>query len=419
MSLGTSHCWIVAAVLACACGSSPATGNDASGSAVLDVHFSNDTGKGKDVAVDAKGAETTADTANGPEVEQTPSDSSTSDLQKSDTGLDVSDPIDTNQPAVCGNGNCETDETAASCPDDCKEAGPVCGDKICQSPETLNDCATDCPSPICGDLWCQTPEDSSSCEIDCDVFVVAAVHCLQQQCGAATANCLSDSACRDVLSNGLSCVVNCAGSQDCIDFCQVNLKKNSKANAVSACGFDSCAGIDAAGVCGDGTCGIGENGSNCKYDCGTKANVCGDGACVPPETPATCSKDCKPLAVCGNGSCENGETANNCAADCAVAPKAKCGDLNCTNGETPSGCPLDCDPAVQGPIACAKQKCAAEMADCTADAACVAALQKGLVCIKDCGAANKACSDKCQSIILANGLATSFAICGLQNCPPP
>ena len=51
---------------------------------------------------------------------------------------------------------------------DLTSTGPVCGDGKCESPETATTCATDCTAaPVCGDGKCEAPEDATSCAKDC------------------------------------------------------------------------------------------------------------------------------------------------------------------------------------------------------------------------------------------------------------
>ncbi len=61
----------------------------------------------------------------------------------------------------CGDNTCDSDETVASCPEDCAK----CGDDICSSTESLTSCPDDCS--VCGDGKCTGSEDSDSCPADC------------------------------------------------------------------------------------------------------------------------------------------------------------------------------------------------------------------------------------------------------------
>lgn len=61
----------------------------------------------------------------------------------------------------CGDGTCDSDENATSCPSDCAK----CGDGVCSSTESLTSCPGDCS--VCGDGVCSGTETSSSCASDC------------------------------------------------------------------------------------------------------------------------------------------------------------------------------------------------------------------------------------------------------------
>jgi uncharacterized repeat protein (TIGR02543 family) len=63
----------------------------------------------------------------------------------------------------CGNGTCEADETAQSCPADCDAN---CGDGYCSHEETAANCPADC-DPVCGDGQCTHDETSANCPEDC------------------------------------------------------------------------------------------------------------------------------------------------------------------------------------------------------------------------------------------------------------
>jgi uncharacterized repeat protein (TIGR02543 family) len=67
----------------------------------------------------------------------------------------------------CGNGTCEADENAQSCPADCPAN---CGDGYCTHNETVLSCPDDCPAN-CGDGYCTHNETVLSCPDEC------AAHC--------------------------------------------------------------------------------------------------------------------------------------------------------------------------------------------------------------------------------------------------
>jgi len=65
----------------------------------------------------------------------------------------------------CGNGVCDPDENAGTCPSDCPA---VCGDGICSPGENIGNCG-DCQTSYCGDGFCDASnfEDCGSCPDDC------------------------------------------------------------------------------------------------------------------------------------------------------------------------------------------------------------------------------------------------------------
>lgn len=64
---------------------------------------------------------------------------------------------------VCGNGECETNESI-SCPSDCIK--PVCGNGVCETNESFK-CPSDCATPVCGNNICEPPtENYGNCQ-DC------------------------------------------------------------------------------------------------------------------------------------------------------------------------------------------------------------------------------------------------------------
>jgi len=194
----------------------------------------------------------------------------------------------------CGDGVCNGNETTDTCYGDCPLVA-LCGDGACNGTENTSNCLKDCPtgSPICGDGLCQKPEGPLACPVDCNPLVSGILVCLQAKCGAATAACLANQACYNVLGEAAACLTNCAGSADCVDWCKTSVSKTPLAVPVVDCGFDACLGAPAGKICGDGTCEASETKMKCPSDCPDPAK-CGDGACSLPESMATCPVDCKP-----------------------------------------------------------------------------------------------------------------------------
>ncbi|MBN1429337.1 MAG: hypothetical protein JXB07_13270 [Anaerolineae bacterium] len=131
--------------------------------------------------------------------------------------------------AGCGDDFCGSDETCASCPEDC---GECCGNGVCDGDfgENCYTCATDC-GQCCGNGVCDPVfgETCSNCEADCGP-------------------------CPPVCGNG---VVE-TGEQ-----CESNSQCPRRGQTCVNC---QCV----ANHCGNGTCepGLGEDSSTCPQDCG-------------------------------------------------------------------------------------------------------------------------------------------------------
>ena len=132
---------------------------------------------------------------------------------------------------VCGNGQCESGETTANCPQDCPGPAPVCGDGVCNSGETTANCSQDCPAPgpVCGNGVCDTGETTASCLQDCPA---PAPVCGDGVCnsGETTANCPQDCpAPGPVCGNGVcesgettaSCPGDCPAAKTCTTYADV------------------------------------------------------------------------------------------------------------------------------------------------------------------------------------------------------
>lgn len=249
---------------------------------------------------------------------------------------------------ICGDGECNGQETTQACPEDC---GTACGDGVCNGTETPADCASDCGT-VCGDG--RALQDEA-----CDGADLRAKTC--ESVGfdggtlGCTAGCALDTsgcwACGDAVIGGPEvCDTDDLGGETCVSL--------GKSGGELACA-DGCMGFDASAchACGDGradpeeacdgaqlkgqTCqsrGFQGGTLGCAAGCGafvtTGCYRCGDGACNGPETTATCPGDCG--SRCGDGACNGGETTVTCGADCGVV----CGDGFAGVGETCDGADL-------------------------------------------------------------------------------
>src|SRR5688500_4226641 len=70
--------------------------------------------------------------------------------------------------AMCGDGICDVREIGA-CTADCgsPSMGATCGNGACETGETAVTCAMDCATAVCGDNMCIPPENQSNCPGDC------------------------------------------------------------------------------------------------------------------------------------------------------------------------------------------------------------------------------------------------------------
>ncbi|MSQ84280.1 MAG: hypothetical protein EXR77_15585 [Myxococcales bacterium] len=237
---------------------------------------------------------------------------------------------------VCGNGQCESGETASSCSKDCKTTTPVCGNGKCDSGETATTCAKDCAAPPvgCGDGKCASGE---TCPMDCNAETAPTIACGWTNCKSQMAACAAKKPCIDYFN----CMASCKCDAGCQEECgSLASQAATEVSAATSCVFSSECPVPCAGTgpkCGNGTCESGETTTNCPSDCKT-ASKCGNGVCDSGETMTNCPADCKTAPKCGNGTCESGETASSCPADCKAGTGHVC-DTMCGKGA--NGCYCD------------------------------------------------------------------------------
>lgn len=173
------------------------------------------------------------------------------------------------QTSRCGDGACEGQETAASCPVDC--GGARCGDGRCEGAESPETCLVDCGRCRCGDGRCETRcETKRSCPADCACGDGVCDAGESRDCPRDCPRC-GDGTCQPGAETLLGCPADCRPT----------------AAKLSAFG------------CGNGRCEAFESCRTCKDDCPCagaclpSGACCGDGACDGPrETCAVCPADC-------------------------------------------------------------------------------------------------------------------------------
>lgn len=219
----------------------------------------------------------------------------------------------------CGDGKCDPNENIEMCPQDCKATGPVCGNGKCESGETTSSCSKDCPPTTtgkCGDAKCDSGEEMT-CPMDCATQYNATFLCGISKCGSQWNACLNDAKCKGMFN----CAVMCDCNQSCIQECATGMETNPAVVGMVTCSSNA----------------------ECPNPCPTSGPVCGNGICESGETKTSCSKDCGTSGpVCGNGTCESGETKTSCAKDCGGTTTGHPCDSAC-GGQASTGCYCDAE----------------------------------------------------------------------------
>ncbi len=290
----------------------------------------------------------------------------------------------TNPNPICGNGKCETNETAANCPKDCgnkcemasTDTNPLVCRKTCNEDEATVDTSCDgngscCKKTmICGNSQCETGETATSCPQDCGKsceesckaqgYTYSACNSYAVTADASLSKCKQGYASigptkdcyvpTGLLGAGKACCCTtptpvCAAEGERI-FTKDSANGKPTACCLNLTAISSCAdngacpkyGSSVCANCGNGTCGKGENKVNCPKDCGT--NKCEMASTT--TNPLTCRTACNANETLVDISCNGSLTCCKQTPVCAnagetiVSAGAKC----CAGlvAQTPDGC---------------------------------------------------------------------------------
>ncbi|MFH1588862.1 MAG: carboxypeptidase-like regulatory domain-containing protein [Candidatus Diapherotrites archaeon] len=285
--------------------------------------------------------------------------------------FDVSNCYSASGGFTCGDGVCEAGETLAGCRWDCDPAynstGSTCSffDLVGCLAEPESASCTVCQG--CGNGVCDSGETASNCAWDClgngydETCAFKEVAGFYADCGGHCGNGTCDSG-----ENATSCPWDCYGNQSGDTFCSlVEFITCEPWNNPSCTLFDG-----DCDSCGNGTCESDELEGKCAWDCLDATNssdVCSLGELVSGTHDSTTGNEC---LNCGNGLCETGEN-TSCLLDCygvgydgvcsfaevfnywfdCRAGGVNCGNLVCETGEA-IGCIWDCYGARSGDGKC-------------------------------------------------------------------
>lgn len=233
------------------------------------------------------------------------------------------DPCDVQAP-----GGCFCDDLCVSrndcCPDACDVCGscdpefgfePLCGDGYCDTSETAVTCTEDCGCAVVRGLFggCTPPLAPGGCL--CDEGCVARGDCCPDacsECGACVASLCGDDTC-DITETAADCTEDCgcAATEGFLNGCDDQAPEGCWCDYYCVSFGDCCP--DACTICG--ACGSSD---------WPDEPPCGDGFCDSVETALGCTEDCGCAAVEGFfGGCDD-QAPDGCYCDDMCLARADC-----------------------------------------------------------------------------------------------
>ena len=216
----------------------------------------------------------------------------------------------------CGDGECNGDETAESCPEDCDDGG-------------------DCEEAWDGDA-CTMDDNSVHVADDGSVLynTLEPVAGFQFSIDGATILNASGGAAEDagfMISFSETTVLGFSLDGSTFDGCgtMISLELDGTASGMSGIIISNAAGEDIGFTyfegggdgepcCGDGECNGDETSESCPEDCGDPEPYCGDGECNGDETSESCPEDCGGGGSWDGDACTMDDNSVHVAADGSV-----------------------------------------------------------------------------------------------------
>lgn len=115
-------------------------------------------------------------------------------------------------------------------------AGGLCGNGVCDQEESATSCPSDCAKASCGDGQCQLSEQGT-CAYDCSPGAAAAVSCMWAKCPGPAQQCQAKPGCAVALAALWACAQGCKG---CLAACLQSAAPDPVVYAVASCGAALC-----------------------------------------------------------------------------------------------------------------------------------------------------------------------------------